>query len=98
MLQEQPATAHSELLDILKKGDEQEARKFLTDHFAEFPEDLQGEIATGFFEEGLGRVATEKKLLGEFQDNTSQFMAHMDRLARILEDKKKLLELEEKIK
>lgn len=91
------ATLYNQFLDLLKRGTEQEARRFLIDHFSDFPKDVQGEITAAFFQEGLDRLATEKKLIGEFQDETIQFMHAMDRLKRIVEDKKKLLELEEKI-
>ena len=89
---------YTKLIDMIGAGQAREVRRFLVDHLSEFPEDVQGQIALGFFDEGLGRVVAEKKLLAEFQEDTAQFMTHMDRLRRMLEDKKKLLELENKVK
>lgn len=89
---------YNEFTDFVAKGDEAGARKFLVSRFRDFPDSVQAEITLAFFEEGLERAAGEKNLEGEFRKDATTLMLRMERLRRTLEDKKKLLELEGKMK
>lgn len=89
-------TLYNQFRNLTETGTEEEARKFLTDHFTEFPEDLRSEIAFAFFEEGLGKVASETKTLTEFQTQTADDLNTLEKLKRRLEDRLRVMELEQK--
>lgn len=59
---------YSEFQKIVASGDEATARKFLTDHMTEFPEDIQGKIALAFLEEGLQKRNDDAKRIVKFQN------------------------------
>lgn len=56
------------LKDILSNKTESEAREYVVKHFSEFTEDMQRVIATGFFEEGLLRLADKNQTINDMQE------------------------------
>ena len=91
-------TLSLQLADTMENGTEAGARQFLTSHFSEFPEDMQGEILRGFLMEGVEQALHSDAVISEAREDASDLLMRMDRLRRMLEDKKKLLELEDKMK
>ena len=88
----------SQFLDIARNGAEEDAKAFLTAHFSEFPEDIQGEILVWFFEEGTAVALRAETVAGQIRDESGELVSRLERMTRVMEDKKKLLELEEKVK
>ncbi len=58
---------YEEFRQVVLRGAEDEAKKFLADHLKEFPEKMQGEILLAFFEEGLSKTLEDKKAIADFQ-------------------------------
>ena len=88
---------YDEFSRLLAGGDEVGLRQFLVDNFRDFPEEIQTHIVLSFFEEGLNKTAEDNALVGEFRKDTRDLFTGMEQLKRMLEDKKRLLELQEKI-
>ena len=59
---------YNQFVEVLNEGDEGKARQFLVDKFAEFPEEVQGEILTGFFEEALDRTSADENLVAQLDE------------------------------
>ena len=83
--------------ELAEKGEETQARQFLVDHFAEFPEEAQGDIVVAFFEEAISNTAKETEAIDKIRTDTLQEVKAMEKLKRVLEDRLKVLELESKI-
>ncbi len=88
---------YTEFVRILTEGREEDARKFLTGHFAEFPQEIQGGILRGFLAEGLERGLETQETIGAFREDAAAILQRMEQLTRKLEDKKRVAELEEKM-
>lgn len=88
---------YDEFRELTEKGDETNARQFLIDHFAEFPEDVQGDIVVAFFEEAITDTSKETEALDKIREDTLEEVKAMEKLKRVLEDRLKVLELESKI-
>ena len=61
------ATLSEEFLHLADMGDEAAARKFLTDHIMEFPEEVREKIVFAFFEEALAEKATAERAVAAVQ-------------------------------
>ena len=57
----------TELQTLIENGSEAEARKFVIDHFAEFPPETQRELAVGLFSDALDREAQNAEEIGELR-------------------------------
>lgn len=89
---------YQQFREIAERGDEREANRFLAEHIDEFPEKVRESILFAFLEEGL-RAATETSTtIRELQRNGIAALDELARLKRQADDKKKLAELEDKIK
>ncbi len=67
MTQKDFTQLYEEFRQVVLRGAEDEAKKFLADHLKEFPEKMQGEILLAFFEEGLSKTLEDKKAILDFQ-------------------------------
>lgn len=92
-----PEQIHQQLFTLLRRGDEKEVKDFLTTHLEQFPEELQGEIATYFFEEGLREEAAGSKAIFDFQKDGTKLMRTMEKYQEELEKKEKLLTIKESL-
>ncbi|MEK7099463.1 MAG: hypothetical protein AAB916_03005 [Patescibacteria group bacterium] len=89
---------YRQFTDVLQNGTEQDARKFLVDHFSELPEEVQEAVAFQFFREGLAQAAAHQDGIAELRKEGINAMGRLKEAKRILEDKLKLMELEGNIK
>lgn len=59
---------YKNLTDILSNKTESEAKEYVLKHFSEFSEDIQGNIITGFFEEGLLKITKRNQIIDNLQE------------------------------
>jgi hypothetical protein len=78
---------------ILSKGSEEEIRNFLVENFDKFPEDLKRDIIGVFFEEAVDLAYAEIELKKRLLETTKE----LERTLRLLEDKKRELELKREL-
>jgi hypothetical protein len=78
---------------ILSGGSEEEIRNFLVENFDKFPEDLKRDIIGVFFEEAVDLAYAEIELKKRLLETTKE----LERALRLLEDKKKELELKKEL-
>jgi len=78
---------------ILSEGSEEEIRNFLIENFDKFPEDLKRDIIGVFFEEAVDLAYAEIELKKRLLETTKE----LERTLRLLEDKKRELELKREL-
>jgi hypothetical protein len=78
---------------ILSEGSEEEIRNFLIENFDKFPEDLKRDIIGVFFEEAVDLAYAEIELKKRLLETTKE----LERTLRLLEDKKRELELKKEL-
>jgi len=88
---------YSQFKEIIETGSEDQAEKFLAAHINEFPEDMQQGITLALFENGLKEVATNQATMQDFQQEGINAVHELEKGNRILDDKLKILDLQEKI-
>lgn len=88
---------YAEFKEIIDTGTEEQARQFLTDHMHEFPEDMKRDITMALFEEGLQEAATTEVTARELKQEGIEMMGELQKANRILDDKLKVLDLQEKL-
>ncbi|MCL5257836.1 MAG: hypothetical protein M1505_01220 [Patescibacteria group bacterium] len=84
---------YQEFVELLSKGDENEAKQFLVDHFNDLPKDVQDDIIMAFFEEGLSLAAIEADEIDKFQKERLEEVEVLEKIKKSLEDKIKLIDL-----
>ncbi len=84
---------YQEFVELLSRGDENEAKQFLVDHFNDLPKDVQDDIIMAFFEEGLSLAAIEADEIGKFQKERLEEAEVLEKIKKSLEDKIKLIDL-----
>ena len=89
---------YAQFMEIVNKGTEEEARTFLREHMNELPEDVRKGVMLAFFEEGMKEAAANSTVIKEFQQEGIEIMQELETGKRIIDDKLKVLELEEKMK
>ena len=89
---------YAQFMEIMNKGTEEEARTFLMEHMNELPEDVRQGVILTFFEEGLKEAAANNAAVEEFQKEGIEAVQELETGKRILDDKLKVLELQEKMK
>ena len=89
---------YAQFRDVMNKGTEEEARVFLLEHMNEFPKDLREKVVLALFEEGLHEAAANKAAVEEFQQEGIEIAHELEKGKRILDDRIRVLELEEKMK
>lgn len=82
---------------IVQTGTEEQARQFLLDHINEFPEDVKNGLVLVLFENALHEAVSQESALLEFKQEGIQAMTALEQAIRILDDKLKVLDLQEKI-
>lgn len=88
---------YNEFLVYVNKNDEEGARKFLTDNFTKFPEEVQEELTFAFFEEALFDETKGIPEIAELQKQGLDAMSKIDKAKKILEDKAKIESLRSKL-
>ncbi len=87
-----------EFSEVVARGNEEDARKFLVDNLKKFPQDVQDKIIGAFFEEALSRKASGLNAVADFQKDGLSAVNNLEQGKRQLEDKQKLLDLKKSIK
>ena len=83
--------------EVMDKGTEEQAEQFLVEHLKEFPEDVKNEIVLSLFENGMNEVIAQDSAMLAFKKEGVETMTGLEQAIRILDDKLKVLELQEKI-
>lgn len=78
---------YKNLKDILTNKTENEAKEYVLKHFSEFPEDMQGDIIAGFFEEGLSKVAERNQAIDDLQEKGLKTAEELIKEKKLLDDK-----------
>ena len=84
-------------LGFVESGDEAAARAYLTDHFAEFPEDVQERLTLIFFEDALRSRAAATKEIGRMQQEGLQAVAYRAGEDRNLDDQAHIADLKKQL-
>ncbi len=87
-----------EFSEVVARGNEEDARKFLVDNLKQFPQEVQGKIIGAFFEEALSKKADGLHAVADFQKEGLAAVSNLEQGKRQLDDKQKLLDLKESIK
>lgn len=87
---------YNQFLDVVEKGTEEEAKKFLVDHFRDFPEHLQKEIVFAFFEEGLQKASDGERVVAA-QRLVAEGIQAMGRVRTKIEDQIKIAAVQEQL-
>ncbi|MDD5068555.1 MAG: hypothetical protein PHS53_04050 [Candidatus Pacebacteria bacterium] len=88
---------YKKFLAVANTEGEDAARKFLTDHFSDFPEDIQSKITSAFFEESLQDEALEKKQITGIQTEALDAMSQLEKMKRVLEDALRIKNLQSEL-
>lgn len=83
--------------EIMDHGTEEQAEQFLIDHLKDFPEDVQNEIVLSLFESGINEMAAQDSAMLAFKKESLTLAGELEKAVRILDDKLKILDLQEKI-
>ena len=89
---------YAQFKEILDTGTEEQAEKFLIDHINEFPEDMKQAITMALFERGLIEAGESQKAIDEMRESGMQAIDDIQETIRAIDDRKKIVELEGKIK
>lgn len=79
---------YKNLTDILSNKTESEAKEYVLKHFSELPEDTQGKIITGFFEEGLLKLAEKNETISDLQEKGLKKTEELIKEKKLLDDKR----------
>lgn len=90
-------TLYHQFNEIVGTGTEEQARQFLLDHTNEFPEDVKNGIILALFEDAINEEAAQDSAMLEFKKEGIEAMTGLEQAIRILDDKLKVLDLQEKI-
>ena len=93
-----PDALMEEFSEVIARGNEDAARKFLVDNLKKFPQDVQDKIIGAFFEEALSKRTDGLHAVADFQKEGLEAVNDLEQGKRQLEDKQKLLDLKEGIK
>lgn len=90
-------TLYHSFKNIVNTGTEAQARQFLFDHINEFPEDVKNPITFALFEDAVNESAAEESMVLDIKKEGIEEMTALEQAIRILDDKLKILDLQEKI-
>jgi hypothetical protein len=93
-----PKELRDEFMKIVQSGDEPKARKFLVDHFKEFPQATQDVITVAFLEEAVAKNNQGEELLADFRKKGLATLKALGQAGEELEKRAKLAEIKENIK
>lgn len=88
---------YQKLEGLLREGAEEEARRFITEHINEFPEEDRNDIIFTLFEEGLLKVAQEREAIDQVQQEGLEMAQALKEARRKAQDKLKVIGLEERL-
>jgi hypothetical protein len=88
---------YNQFKEVMDKGTEEQAQQFLVDHLKEFPEDVKNEIVFSLFESGVNEMAAQDSAMLTFKKEGLELASDLEKALRILDDKLKVLDLQEKI-
>ncbi|MBM2817766.1 MAG: hypothetical protein HW401_356 [Parcubacteria group bacterium] len=80
---------YKNLKDILSNKTESEVKEYVIKHFSEFPENMQGDIARDFFEEGLLKVAEKNQAISDLQEKGLTIAGGLIEEKKLLDNKLK---------
>ena len=83
--------------DVVKTGNETQAREFLITHLKEFPKETQDTIIMAFFEEALEKKNEEDGLIADFQKRGLEKLDALGKIKEELEKHAKLAEIKENL-
>ncbi|MDP3779249.1 MAG: hypothetical protein Q8R30_04375 [bacterium] len=89
---------YAQFKDILDAGTEDQADKFLIDHMNEFPEDMRQEVTMALFERGLVETGENQRAIDEIREDGMRAIDDIQETIRAIDDRRKIVELEQKIK
>ena len=92
-MDEIPAGLFQGFTELLQKGDEVGARKFLIEHLKEFPQDIQDTIIGEFVEEAIMKKASDDKAVADFEGSAGEAITVLAKMKREIEKKIKLAEI-----
>jgi len=84
---------YEEFFKILSEGTEEDVRNFLIENFDKFPDDLKRDIVGLFFEEAVDLTYAYIK----FKEELLKTLTDLERIKRLLEDRKRELELKREL-
>ena len=90
-------TLYHQFKEIVRTGTEEQARQFLLDHINEFPKEVKDGLVLAFFEDAVHDAAAQDSAVLEFKQQGIEAMTTLERAIRILDDKIKLIDLQEKL-
>jgi len=88
---------HNAINDLLQKGDEQAFRAYLTENYDQFPPDLQESVMTYFVEGAIERAGQNAAAINTLYREGKEIADAIDETKRRLQDRRKVLELREKL-
>lgn len=88
---------YQQFKDVAAAGNEEDARKFLIDHLNEFPEDVKNGITLALFEDALNEASAQESAEANLKQESIDVMNALEQSMRILDDKLKVLDMQEKI-
>lgn len=88
---------YNEFLTYVNKDDEAGARKFLTDNFKKFPQEVQDKLTFAFFEEALTNETEGMEEISELQKEGLEALSQIDKVKKIIADKLKIKDLKSKL-
>lgn len=89
---------YAQFKEILDAGTEDQAETFLIDHMHEFPEEMQKAVTMALFEKGLGEAAANQKTIDDMREGGMQALDEIQGTIAAIDDRTKVIELEEKMK
>ncbi len=69
---------YNDLQQVIAAGNETEIKKFVMDHITELPEDVQGKLLLGFFQEGIEKANNDKQLVSDFQNDCVKIIRELE--------------------
>lgn len=93
------ATLTTEFRKVMENSTEEEARKWLVDHYKELPKELQQKVLFLFFEEGLDKLAkSDDQVIADFQTKGLKLAEDLEERQKELKDRLKVLDIEDSLK
>lgn len=92
-----PRALYNQFFQIVERGDETAARKFILDHLNEFDEDSKNEILFGLFEDALATQVNNAGAIADFKKKGAAMLKDMAQERRDLEDRLKLVDIKESL-
>lgn len=89
--------SYKDLKNVLNNKTESEAKKYIIEHFSEFSEGMQEDIAIGLFGEGLLKVAEKNQTIIDLQEEGIKTIGELAKEKNFLDDKLNIIDIKEKM-